>query len=136
MFFPIGVVEMARKQTAQDKLAQFDRIKTAIAALEQQKKLIFANGEVTPKGCVLARYQVRQKQKVYWYYKLQAQTAIFPKASDTKAKSKYKHLGKAGSEAHITAVMQMVKRSQIDEIQRAIDTLEQNLLDVGFDKEQ
>lgn len=79
---------------------------------------------------------MRQKQKVYWYYKLQAQTAIFPKASDAKAKSKYKHLGKAGSEAHITAVMQMVRRSQIDEIQRAIDILEQNLLDVGFDEEQ
>ena len=127
---------MAQKQTAQEKRERFDRITAAIAALEQQKKLIFANGEVTPKGCVLARYQVRQKQKVYWYYKLQAQTAIFPKASDTKAKSKYKHLGKAGSEAHITAVMQMVRRSQIDEIQRAIDTLEQNLLNVGFDEEQ
>lgn len=84
----------------------------------------------------MARYQVRQQQKVYWYYKLQAQTAIFPKVSDTKAKSKYKHLGKAGSEAYITAVMQMVRRSQIDEIQRAIDTLEQNKLDVGFDEEQ
>ena len=30
----------------------------------------------------------------------------------------------------------MVRRSQIDEIQRAIDTLEQNLLDVGFDESQ
>ena len=127
---------MAQKPTAQDKLERFDRITAAIADLEPQKKLIFANGEVTPKGCVVARYQVRQQQKVYWYYKLQAQTAIFPKVSDTKAKSKYKHLGKAGSEAHITAVIQMVRRSQIDEIQRAIDTLEQNLLDVGFDKEQ
>jgi hypothetical protein len=127
---------MDRKQTAQDKLERFDRIQAAIAALEQEKKLIFATGKVTPKGCVVARYQVRQKQKVYWYYKLQAQTAIFPKVADAKTLSKYKHLGKAGSEAHITAVMQMVKRSQIDEIQRAINTLEQNLLDVGFDEEQ
>ena len=127
---------MAQKPTTQNKLERFDRIQAAIADLEQQKKLIFANGEVTPKGCVVARYQVRQQQKVYWYYKLQAQTAIFPKVSDTKAKSKYKHLGKAGSEAHITAVMQMVRRSQVDEIQRAIDTLEQNKLDIGFDEEQ
>ena len=127
---------MAQRQTAQNKLERFDRVTAAIDALEQQKKLIFATGEVTPKGCVVARYQVRQKQKVYWYYKLQAQTAIFPKANDNKALSKYKHLGLCGSEAHITAVIQTVRRSQIDEIQRAIDTLEQNLLDVGFDEEQ
>ncbi len=127
---------MDRRQTAQDKSERFDRITAAIAALEQQKKLIFATGQVAPKGCVVARYQVRQKQKVYWYYKLQAQTAIFPKAVDAKALSKYKHLGSCGSEAHITAVIQTVRRSQIDEIQRAIDTLEQNLLDVGFDERQ
>ena len=127
---------MDKRQKSQAKLERIDRITAAIAALEQRKKRIFAQGEVSPKGCVLARYQVRQQQKVYWYYKLQAQTAIFPKANNSKALSKYKHLGKAGSEAHITAVMQMVRRAQIDEIQRAIDTLEQNLLDVGFDEKR
>jgi hypothetical protein len=127
---------MDKKQKAQDKLERFDRITAAIAALEQQKKLIFATGQVAPKGCVVARYQVRQQQKIYWYYKLQAQTAIFAKANDDKALSKYKHLGSCGSEAHITAVIQMARRSQIDEIQRTIDTLEQNLLDVGFDDQQ
>ena len=74
-------------------------------------------------------------QKIYWYYKLQAQEPTFPKAQDESALSKYKHLGKAGSEAHITAVMQVVRRSQIDEIQRTIDTLTQALLDVGYDDE-
>jgi hypothetical protein len=49
--------------------------------------------------------------------------------------SKYKHLGKAGSETHLTAVMQVVRRAQIDEIQRTIDTLTQNLLDVGYDEQ-
>jgi hypothetical protein len=127
---------MDKRQKAQDKLERFDRITAAIAALEQQKKLIFATGQVAPKGCVVARYQVRQQQKIYWYYKLQAQTAIFPKANDDKTLSKYKHLGSCGSEAHITAVIQMARRSQIDEIQRTIDTLEQNLLDVGFDDQQ
>ena len=55
--------------------------------------------------------------------------------SSRKFIGKYKHLGKAGSEAHITAVMQVVRRSQIDEIQRTIDTLTQGLLDVGYDDE-
>ena len=78
---------------------------------------------------------MRQQQKIYWYYKLQATTPTFPKAHDAKALSKYKHLGKAGSEAHITAIMQVVRRAQIDEIQRTIDTLTQALLDVGYDDE-
>ncbi len=34
--------------------------------------------------------------------------------------------------AHITAVMQVVRRTQI---QRTIDTLVQNLLDVGYDEQ-
>ena len=57
------------------------------------------------------------------------------KSHEAKSFSKYKHLGKPGSQAHITAVMQVVRRSQIDEIQRTIDTLSQNLLDVGFDEQ-
>ena len=127
---------MNKRQQSLDQLQRFDRLMAAIAHLEEQKKLIFAQGEVAPVGCVLARYQVRQKQKIYWYYKLQAQTAIFPKANNAKSLSKYKHLGKAGSVAHITALIQMVRRAQIDELQRAIDTLEQNLLDVSSDSEQ
>ncbi len=106
-----------------------------IAALEKQKELLFAQGEVAPPGAVVSRYQVRQQQKIYWYYKLQAPEPTFPKAHEAKALSKYKHLGKAGSEAHITALMQVVRRAQIDEIQRTIDTLVQNLLDVGYDEQ-
>ncbi len=44
---------------------------------------------------------VRQKEKIYWYYKLHATKPQFPKASDAKVLSKYKHLGKAGSSEHI-----------------------------------
>ena len=101
----------------------------------EPKKQIIAQGEVAPPGTVVSRYQVRQQQNIYWYYKLQAQEPIFPKTKEAKSFSKYKHLGKPGSQAHITAVMQVVRRSQIDEIQRTIDTLSQNLLDVGFDEQ-
>ena len=47
---------MDKRQKAQDKLERFDRITAAIATLSQQKKLIFATGQVAPKGCVVARY--------------------------------------------------------------------------------
>ena len=126
---------MKKNRSSQDKLERIDRITAAIAALEKQKDAIKATGEVAPNGCVVSRYQVRQQQKIYWYYKLQATRPTFPKAQETKALSKYKHLGKAGSEAHITSLMQVVRRAQIDEIQRTIDTLTQALLDVGYDDE-
>ena len=91
---------MNQNRSSEDKLERFDRITSAISALKQQIQKIEASGQVAPKGCVVSRYQVRQQQKIYWYYKLQAQKPIFPKAQDNKALSKYKHLGKAGSEAH------------------------------------
>ena len=126
---------MNQKQPSSDQIERIDRITSAIATLESQKKQIIAQGEVAPPGTVVSRYQVRQQQNIYWYYKLQAQEPIFPKANDARSFSKYKHLGKPGSQAHITAVMQVVRRSQIDEIQRTIDTLSQNLLDIGFDEQ-
>ena len=126
---------MNQNRSSEDKLERFDRITSAISALKQQIQKIEASGQVAPKGCVVSRYQVRQQQKIYWYYKLQAQKPIFPKAQDNKALSKYKHLGKAGSEAHINAVMQVIRRAQINEIQRNIDSLTQTLLNVGYDDE-
>lgn len=126
---------MKRKPSSPDQIERMDRIISAIASLEKQKQRIFASGEVAPPGTVVSRYQVRQQQKIYWYYKLQAQEPIFPKANDTQAKSKYKHLGSSGSPAHISAVMQVVRMSQVDEIQRSIDTLEQALLNIGYDEQ-
>ena len=128
-------LEMNQNQSSKERLERIDRIQSAIATLEKQKEQIFATGEVAPRGAVVSRYQVRQRQKIYWYYKLQAQEPTFPKAHDKSALSKYKHLGKAGSEAHLSAVMQVVRRAQIDEIQRTIDTLTSGLLDVGYDDE-
>ena len=102
---------MNKNQSSQERLERIDRITAAIAALEQQKKQIFAQGKVAPPGAVVSRYQVRQQQKIYWYYKLQAPEPTFPKAHEAKALSKYKHLGKAGTMAHIEAVMQVVRRA-------------------------
>jgi hypothetical protein len=123
-----------QKPIEREQIERIDRLLSAIATLKKQKEQIEAQGEVAPPGTVVSRYQVRQQQKIYGYYKLQAQAPIFAKAHDSNALSKYKHLGKAGSEAHIRAVLQGVRRSQIDEIQRTIDTLTQDLLDVGYDE--
>jgi hypothetical protein len=121
--------------TEQDKLARFERITKAITALEKQQALLLKQGELAPQGAWVARYQVRQNLKKYWYYKLQASTPCFPRATSSKL-SKYKHLGKAGTDVHIDAVMSVFRRSVWEEIQKIIDTLDECLLDISSGSEQ
>ena len=124
------------KESEQDKLARVESLQNAISQLQKQIEQIRSTGEVAGDGCFVSRYQVRQKERVYWYYKLHATKPQFPKASDAKVLSKYKHLGKAGSSEHIEAVMQVTRRMVIDELERTIGSLQDSLLDVGFDGEQ
>ncbi|NET61975.1 MAG: hypothetical protein F6K47_39410 [Symploca sp. SIO2E6] len=114
----------------QDKLARAERLQTAIAACQTRIEQIYTEGEVAPKGCCVARYQARGKQKAYWYYKLQAAEPIFPKAQDPLKHSRYKHLGSAGSAAHVEGVIQVVRRVQIEELSKAIDTLKESWSDL------
>ena len=90
---------------------------------------------MAPEGAWVARYQVRQNRKKYWYYKLQVPTPSLPCATSSKL-SKYKHLGKAGTQEHIDAVMSVFRRSIWDDIQRIIDTLDECLLDISSGSEQ
>ncbi|MBX9252957.1 transposase [Desmonostoc muscorum CCALA 125] len=119
----------------QDKIARFERIKKAITALEKQQKQILKQGDLAPEGAWVARYQVSQNRKKYWYYKLQVPTPSLPCATSSKL-SKYKHLGKAGTAEHIDAVMSVFRRSVWDEIQRIIHTLDDCLLDISSGSEQ
>jgi hypothetical protein len=119
----------------QDKLARFDRIKKAITALDKQQRQILKQGKLAPGSAWVARYQVRQNNKKYWYYKLQVPTPYFPCATSSEL-SKYKHLGKAGTQDHIDAVMSVFRRSVIDEIQKIIRSLDNCLLDITSGAEQ
>lgn len=105
-----------------------DRISSTIAALQAQIQQIQATGVVAPSSCTVLRYQARGKQDRYWYYKLHATSPIFPTQSGKM--TKYKHLGKAGSAAHIEALIQVARRTQIEGLQRAIDALEQSWSDL------
>ncbi len=107
----------------EDQLARADQLQAAIAVLKQEIQLIEASGELAPPGCRVMRYQVKTKTGEYWYYKLQALEPIFPTRQGEGKLSKYKHLGKAGSSPHICAVLQVAKRNQILELQRAINSL-------------
>lgn len=118
-----------------DKIARFERIKKAITVLEKQQAIILRQGVLAPQEAWVARYQVRQNLKKYWYYKLQASTPCLPQATSSKL-SKYKHLGKAGTPEHIDTVMSVFRRSVWDEIQKIIDTLDDCLLDISSGSEQ
>jgi hypothetical protein len=100
-----------------------DLISAALATISSQIEQIEATGESAPPGCCVLRYQVRGKDRTYWYYKFHATEPIFPTQSGKM--SKYKHLGKGGSSAHIDALMQVTRRTQIEGLQRTLAALHQ-----------
>ena len=114
-----------------EQLERECRILAAITALESEIRLIEQSGSVAPPDCWVKRYQARGKQSRYWYYKLHATKPIFLSPNGNGKKTKYLHLGKAGSEAHVTAVMQLAKRAAIEGLQRAIEALDSSLSDVS-----
>jgi hypothetical protein len=123
-------------KSQQDKLERISRLQSAIASLETYQNFFNRQGELAPVDAWVARYQVRQPEKAYWYYKLQASSPTFITRGETSKLSKYKHLGKAGSEAHVEAVMGVARRTIVEQLQKTIDSLKSSLLDISFDSEQ
>lgn len=118
--------------TTQSPIVRGKQIKSTISKFKKQIKKIKSEGEVAPPHCHIIRYQVRRNQKIYWYYKLQANEPIFDRATDSSKKTKYKYLGKAGSEAHVDTVEKMTRRNLIDELERVIFSLQESYLDICF----
>ena len=114
------------QQTTQSATIRAKQIQGLIRKIKQKIKKIEREGEVAPVDCLIIRYQVNRNQKLYYYYKLQSTSPIFPMATDSRKKTKYKYLGKAGSEAHIDAVEKMTRRDIIDELERVIHSLQES----------
>ena len=125
------------KQESKLELEQrAERIQTTIALLREQLSKIEAEEVVAPSGCYVARYQAKGAQHHYWYYQLKATTAIFPKANKKNEYSRFQHLGKAGTQAHIDGVLAVVRRVQIDELTKAIDGLNESWSDLYSNEEK
>ncbi len=92
----------------QDKLDRIQRLTSTIAEIDSYLHFFTNKGQQADDGCWVVRYQVRQKNKIYWYYKLQADRPIFEQKNG-ESLSKYQHLGKAGTIAHVNAVMDSEK---------------------------
>ncbi len=123
------------KKASQQQESRADRLSDALSTLQHKMELIKQEGEIAPAGCCILRYQAKGKAQTYWYYKLQATEKIFP--TKTGGLSKYKHLGVAGSPAHVEAVMQMSRRTQLDALGRSFDSLMDSWSDVyGSNKKE
>ena len=119
---------MKKRDKEVEKLDLADNLTKNIAKLRKKIEAIENEGEVAEPGYTLMRYLAGGRKKGYWYYKLQARYPIFPTKSGKL--SKYKHLGKGGSKAHIEALMQISRRNQIDALSRTLDSLVQSLSDL------
>ena len=127
---------MPKKETELEREQRAERISAVITELQAPKSEIEAAGVVAPPGCYVARYQAKGQKHHYWYYQLKAQRAIFPKSQKKNEYSRYQHLGKAGSEAHINGVLAVIRRVQIDELTKAIDGLKDSWADLYSNEEK
>ena len=119
---------MNKKQKEEEKLVIADNLTKHIALIRAKIEKIKNEGEVAEPGYTLMPYLAGGSKKKYWYYKLQATAPIFPTKSGKL--SKYKHLGKGGSDAHIEALMQISRRSQIEALSRTLDCLIKSFADL------
>ena len=121
---------MSKKESELETEQRAERISATIALLQEQKSEIERSGLVAPTGCSVVRYQAKGTKHHYWYYQLRANRAIFPKTNKENEYSRFQHLGKAGSQAHIDGVLAVVRQSQIHELTKAIDELTESWSDL------
>ena len=121
-------------ETEQEKLDRIQRLTEAIAEIESYLQFFDDKGKQAEDGCWVVRYQVRQKEKIYWYYKLQADRPIFEQKNG-ESLSKYQHLGKGGTIAHVDAVMGVLRRTIVNELQSSLVSLKSCVVDIAYDEE-
>jgi tRNA U38,U39,U40 pseudouridine synthase TruA len=127
---------MAKNNSELEIRQRAEGIKEAIDALKREKSEIEASGWVAPADCYIARYQAKGQKYHYWYYQLKASKAVFPKANKKGEFSRFKHLGKAGSQAHIDGVNAVIRRTKIEALNSAIESLYESWLDLYPDEKK
>ena len=121
-------------ESEQDKLDRIQRLTSAIAEIESYLQFFEDKGQQADVGCWGVRYQVRQKDKIYWYDKLKGDRKMFEQKK-SEALSKYQHLGKAGTIPHVDAVMGVLRRTIVTELQSSLVSLKSCVIDIADDEE-
>ena len=91
-------------QRPQKLLASIRTIESLLASVESE-------GEIVADNCCRAEYWARGRGGLYRYFKLQASSAIFPCRRSSRL-TKYRHLGRAGSDDHIAALLALAQRDR------------------------
>ena len=77
---------------------------------------------------------MRQKDKIDWYDKLQGDRKIFEqKKSESLSQDQY--LGKAGIIPNVDAVMGVLRKTIVTELQSSLVFLESCVIDIAYDEE-
>ncbi len=111
-----------KQQQQLDLADRIEKVQALIDEISREIESIQANSSVAPPNCGIVRFRAKGKGGAYWYYKWQSPQPIF--VTKTGNSSRYKYIGKAGSEAFLEAVEMMRNRTSISALQQVRHTLE------------
>lgn len=120
---------VTKKQQKQLELTErIEKVNTLIDKINLEIEQIKTNSNLAPDDSWLVRFRAKGKGGAYWYYKWQSDQAIFLTKNGNY--SRYKYVGKAGSQAFFEAVEMMKNRTKISALQQVLHTLELARLDL------
>ena len=97
---------VTKKQQKQLDLAErIEKVNALIDKINSEIEQIKTNSNLAPDDSWLVRFRAKGKGGAYWYYKWQSDQAIFLTKNGNY--SRYKYVGKAGSQAFLEAVEMM-----------------------------
>lgn len=111
-----------KQQQQLDLASRLAKIQALIESISSEIETVKANSPVAPEACHLLRFRATGQGGAYWYYKWQSPRRIFVTKSGKS--SRYKYIGKAGSQAFLEAVEMMRNRTYISALQQVLHTLE------------
>ena len=120
---------VTKKQQKQlDLTERIEKVNALIDKINLEIEQIKTNSNLAPDDSWLVRFRAKGKGGAYWYYKWQSDQAIFLTKNGNY--SRYKYVGKAGSQAFLEAVEMMKNRTKISALQQVLHTLELARLDL------
>ncbi len=112
----------SKQQQQLDLADRIGKVQALIDDISREIEEIKAKSPVAPPTCGIVRFRAKGKGGAYWYYKWQSPQPIFITKSGNS--SRYKYIGKAGSQAFLEAVEMMRNRTQISALEQVRHTLE------------
>ncbi len=110
-----------KQQQQLDLADRIGKVQALIDDISREIEEIKAKSPVAPPTCGIVRFRAKGKGGAYWYYKWQSPQPIFITKSGNS--SRYKYIGKAGSQAFLSAVAMMRNRTQISALEQVQHTL-------------